>query len=42
MQPKIFTSKISHFVSYSANEYAKEKGEKEEKGEEKNMTTFTK
>ena len=46
MQPKIFTSKISHFVPHSANKYAKEKGEKEEKEEEekeeKSMTIFTK
>ena len=41
MQPKIFTSKISYFVPHCANEYAKEKGEKEEE-EEKSMTIFTK
>ena len=40
MQPKIFTSKISHFAPHSANEYAKEIGEKEKK--QKNMTIFTK
>ena len=43
MQPKIFTSKISHFVPHCANEYAKEKGEKEEEEkEEKSMTIFIK
>ena len=44
IQPKILTSKISHFAPHCANEYAKEKEEeKEEKEEkEKNTTNFTK
>ena len=37
IQPKILTLKISHFAPHCANEYAKEKEEKE-----KNMTMFTK
>ena len=37
IQPKILTLKILHFAPYCANEYAKEKEEKE-----KNMTIFTK
>ena len=40
IQPKILTSKISHFVPHCANEYAKEEEEKE-KEKEKN-TNFTK
>ena len=47
IQPKILTSKISHFVPHSANEYAKEEKEKEEKEKEEkekeeNTTIFTK
>ena len=38
IQPKILTSKISHFAPHCANEYVKEKEEKEKK----NMTIFTK
>ena len=35
IQPKILTSKISHFAPHYTNEYAKEE-------KEKNMTIFTK
>ena len=37
IQPKILTSKVSHFAPHSANEYAKDKEEKE-----RNTTIFTK
>ena len=41
IQPKILTSKISHFAPHYTNKYAKEK-EKEKEKEEKNKTVFHK